>query len=75
MITDLRTLGTQLDHSKSLNGEYPTTQQGLRVLGNTPKDKWSKDYFFRCPGKRYPNGCDLFSVGPDRVADITNTMI
>ena len=66
VVADIRTLGAQLDQYKKLNGVYPTTEQGLRV---PPKDPWSNDYVYRYPGKRHPNGYDLFSAGPDRIPD------
>jgi general secretion pathway protein G len=66
---DVRALDAQLGGYKKLNGAYPTTAQGLRALGAFPKDPWSNDYVYRYPGKRYPDGYDLFSAGPDRMPD------
>lgn len=65
---DILSLETRLERYKSLNGVYPTTEQGLQTLGVVPKDPWSNDYVYRCPGKRYPNAYDLFSAGADRAA-------
>lgn len=69
VVADVRALDAQLDDYKKLNGAYPTTEQGLQVLGTVPKDPWSADYFYRCPGRHFPNGYDLFSIGPDRQPD------
>ena len=66
--SDIRSLETRLEHYKSLNGVYPTTEQGLQTLGVVPEDPWSNDYVYRFPGQRYPNGYDLFSAGADRTA-------
>ena len=56
------------------HGYDPTTDQGLqalvpRFMEEVPKDPWGRPYVYRCPGKRYPNGYDFFSAGPDRIAD------
>jgi hypothetical protein len=66
--SDIRSLKARLEHYKSLNGDYPATKQGLQTLGVVPKDPLSYDYVYRYPGKRYPNGYDLFAGGPDRTA-------
>ena len=29
------------------------------------KDQWGRDYIYRYPGQKVPNGYDLFSVGPN----------
>ena len=29
------------------------------------KDQWGRDYIYRYPGQKIPNGYDLFSVGPN----------
>lgn len=31
------------------------------------KDQWGRDYIYRYPGQKIPNGFDLFSVGPNGV--------
>jgi len=56
------------------NGHYPSTDQGLNALvpglmGEVPKDAWGSPYVYRCPGRVNPNSYDLFSAGPDRIAD------
>jgi general secretion pathway protein G len=42
---------------------------GRTVLGSMPKDLWGNDYVYRCPGKKNPDSYDLFSAGPDGIAD------
>jgi general secretion pathway protein G len=83
---DLQGLGTQLKLYESMNGFYPTTEQGLQALisqpqsdpkptrwyqlfKDMPKDPWQNNYIYRCPGQKNPNSYDLYSAGPDRVAD------
>lgn len=34
-----------------------------------PKDPWGSYYIYLYPGRRNPNGYDLYSAGPDRQAD------
>lgn len=64
---------------KSHTGRYPTTAEGLRALkvnpGNCkgwdgpyfdkaiPKDPWSNEYIYECPGKRGPY--DIYTLGAD----------
>ena len=31
------------------------------------KDQWGRDYIYRYPGQKIPNGYDLFSVGPNGI--------
>jgi len=31
------------------------------------KDPWGRDYIYRYPGQKIPNGYDLFSVGPNGI--------
>jgi general secretion pathway protein G len=71
---DLHGIRTMLLSYKGTNGYYPSTDQGLealvpRFMEEVPKDAWGTPYVYRYPGKRYPNAYDLFSAGPDRVAD------
>ena len=68
---DLHTLGNYLETYRSLKGSYPTATEGLRVLNlrETPTDPWSTEYVYRCPGEHAPQAYDLFSAGPDRVAN------
>jgi general secretion pathway protein G len=86
---DVQALGTQLKLYESMNGFFPTTEQGLQALvtppetdpkparwyqlfNEVPKDPWHNNYIYRCPGVKNPGGYDLFSAGPDRIADTTD---
>ena len=69
---DIRAFDLQLERYKCLNGNYPTSKQGLRLLGIPPQDPWGSDYCYRCPGKLHPDGYDLFSAGPDRRVDTSD---
>jgi general secretion pathway protein G len=71
---DIRALSVQLEFYRKFNGAYPTTGEGLsalvpRVMEDVPKDPWGTPYVYRFPGKRYANGYDLFSAGPDRLEE------
>jgi general secretion pathway protein G len=71
---DIQGIRTMLLSYNGTNGYYPSTDQGLqalvpRLMEEVPKDAWGTPYVYRCPGKRYPNAYDLFSAGPDRIAD------
>ncbi|SDS41883.1 type II secretion system major pseudopilin GspG [Opitutus sp. GAS368] len=37
--------------------------------GRLPTDPWGEPYQYRYPGIKNPGGCDIFSKGPDKVAD------
>ena len=83
--TDTRFFRTQLEAYRSMNGSYPSTEQGLQALVGPPiasapradwpplrevvPDDWGTPYIYRCPGRKHPDGFDLFSAGPDRKAD------
>jgi general secretion pathway protein G len=83
---DIQAISTQLRLYESMNGFYPTTEQGLKALvvqpdtepkpsrwyqlfQEMPKDPWGDEYVYTCPGKKHPDGYDLYSAGPDRKAD------
>jgi general secretion pathway protein G len=83
---DINAIGTQLKLYESVNGFYPTTEQGLQALvtqpsseprpnhwyqlfKEVPKDPWGNNYIYLNPGRKNPNGYDLYSAGPDRKAD------
>ena len=73
----------QLERYRKMHGAYPSTEQGLQALvgqsfgppeaddwiGEIPPDEWDTPYIYRCPGRKHPDGYDLFSAGPDRKAD------
>jgi hypothetical protein len=65
-ITKMRALRARLEQYRESHGSYPTTQQGLHVLGDIPKDSWANDFIYRSPGIRHTDAYDLFSAGPDR---------
>ena len=84
--SDVQGIGTQLKLYESMNGFFPTTEQGLQalvtqtqnepqparwmqLLDKVPKDPWQSDYIYRCPGIKHPDKYDLYSAGPDRLAD------
>ncbi len=69
LTADIRALGTKLVHYKSLNGQYPTSELGLRGLTTAPKDPGLNDYVYRCPGIHHRDSYDLFSAGVDRKPD------
>jgi len=67
VVADIGTLRVQLDDYKSRTGAYPTTAQGLGVLGVAVKDPWGRDYIYDSPSIRMRESYDLFSAGPDRM--------
>ena len=69
--SDIRMLRDALDYYKSRNGSYPTTAQGLAalMLPKVAKDPWNTEYVYRFPGWKFPNTYELFSAGPDHIAD------
>ncbi len=46
VVTDVRALREQIKDYKNRSGAYPTTAQGLRVLGDAHKDPWGRDYVY-----------------------------
>ena len=83
---DLQAISTQLRLYESMNGFYPTSDQGLQAMvtqpdsdpkptrwyqlfKEVPKDPWQNNYIYRCPGIKNTDSYDLFSAGPDRIAD------
>ena len=86
---DVNAIGTQLKLYESINGFYPTSEQGLQALvtqpsseprpshwyqlfKEIPKDPWGNIYIYLNPGRKNPNGYDLYSAGPDRKADTSD---
>ncbi len=45
-----------------------------KLLDELPKDSWGQDYVYLQPGKHNPEGYDVYSKGPDRVADTADDM-
>ena len=82
---DVQAIKTQLELYESMNGFYPTTEQGVQALvtrpttdpparwyqlfKQPPKDPWGSDYIYRCPGQKHPDNYDLYSAGLDRRPD------
>src|SRR5690606_16479945 len=75
--TDISNISLALDSFEIDNGRLPTTEEGLKALvtqpanvtawtqylDRIPKDPWGNDYQYRYPGRRNPNGYDLWSFG------------
>jgi general secretion pathway protein G len=47
----------------------PAPQRWTQFFEQLPKDPYGSNYIYRNPGTKNPNGYDLFSAGPDRLAD------
>lgn len=47
----------------------PRPNRWTQLLDSVPKDPWGNEYVYLSPGRRNPNGYDLYSAGPDRKAD------
>lgn len=58
----LQALVTQPSSEPKPTRWYPLFKQ-------IPKDPWSNNYIYLCPGRKNPNGYDLYSAGKDRKAD------
>lgn len=70
---DVKSMGTILWTYNAKNGGFPTTEQGLQALvpkyfKEIPVDAWNQPYNYEFPGKRNPEGYDLYSSGPDKKA-------
>lgn len=44
----------------------PAPRRWRQLMTEIPLDPWGTPYFYRYPGKRNPQGYDLFSLGPDK---------
>jgi len=62
---DVQAIKTQLQLYESMNGFYPSNEQGLQALVTQP----GSNYIYRNPGLKNPGGYDLYSAGPDRQPD------
>lgn len=47
----------------------PRPTRWYQLYKDMPKDPWQNIYIYRCPGTKHPESYDLFSAGPDRIAD------
>jgi general secretion pathway protein G len=68
--TDITAITTALFSFRARNGNYPSTEQGLKaltpnVMEKLPKDPWNRNYAYRFPGKMKPHSFDLYSQGSD----------
>jgi general secretion pathway protein G len=79
--TDIANIEVALDTFEIDCSRYPTTEEGIGALVSqpsglsdwkgpylkrgTPRDPWRNAYVYQFPGRRNPNGYDLYSYGPD----------
>ena len=47
----------------------PRPTRWTQFLDSVPKDPWGSEYVYVNPGRKSPNGFDLYSAGPDRKPD------
>jgi general secretion pathway protein G len=47
----------------------PRPARWTQLFDSVPKDPWSNDYIYLNPGRKNPNGYDLYSAGKDRKPD------
>ena len=47
----------------------PRPTRWYQLFKKVPKDPYGSNYIYLCPGRRNPNGFDLYSAGPDRKPD------
>ncbi len=47
----------------------PQPTRWTQLLDAVPKDPWGKEFVYMSPGRKNPNGYDLYSAGPDRTPD------
>ena len=47
----------------------PRPQRWYQLFKEIPKDPFGNNYIYLCPGRKNPNGYDLYSAGKDRKAD------
>jgi general secretion pathway protein G len=79
--TDIATLDNAFDIFEVDNGRYPTTDEGVKALTESPgntttwkgpylkkavgNDPWGNPYIYRSPGQHNTSGFDLYSFGPN----------
>jgi general secretion pathway protein G len=79
--SDIASLEVALDAFEIDNGNYPTTEEGLKALveepsnamdwrgpyirRDVPNDPWGNPYIYRSPGDHNEESYDLYSYGPD----------
>ena len=47
----------------------PVPSRWTQLFDKVPKDPWQTAYIYVNPGRKNPNGFDLYSAGPDRRPD------
>ncbi len=52
----------------------PKPARWQRLLDQVPKDPWQQEYIYVFPGKRNPQSYDLYSKGPDHIADTADDL-
>ncbi len=76
----IKELSNAIDLFRVKVGRYPNTTEGLNALTNPPggrpaimdsipKDPWESEYIYVSPGTHLPGKFDLYSKGPNGVAD------
>lgn len=79
--SDIASLEVALDAFEIDNGNYPTTEEGLKALveepsnatdwrgpyirRDVPNDPWGNRYIYKSPGDHNEESYDLYSYGPD----------
>ena len=56
-------------------GGEPRPARWTQLMESIPKDPWGKDFIYLSPGRRNPNGFDLYSSGPDRLPDTADDIV
>lgn len=68
----MKTIKAALTQYRVQYNSYPPTGTGLqtlvqeRMLSDTPKDGWGRDFEYYSPTQRFPNGFELISAGVDQ---------
>jgi general secretion pathway protein G len=52
----------------------PKPKQWVQLATKIPQDPWGNDYVYVCPGKHNPKTFDIYTKGPDRVAETEDDM-
>ncbi len=52
----------------------PRPARWTQLLDGVPKDPWGKEFVYMSPGRKNPNGYDLYSAGPDRTPDTSDDL-
>lgn len=84
-VGDLQQLSSAVDEFHSVQGRYPTQDEGLKALTKQPStvtdgrwsqllrglhpDPWGRDYVYVYPGVHHPDKYDLYSFGRDGISN------